>query len=106
MTAAGKLNRRLELQQPAETPDGAGGVTRSYGIVARLWASVEPVSARRAVEADAGGATITHRITIRKRALVTTRHRLVEGANVYRIVSLREDDTRRFLVIGAEQRSD
>ena len=106
MIAPGELNRRLDLEQPAETPDGAGGVTRSYAFVARLWAKVEPVSARRALEADAPGATITHRITIRKRALVSTRHRLVEGANVYRIVSLREDATRRFLIIGAEQRTD
>jgi SPP1 family predicted phage head-tail adaptor len=106
MIAPGELNRRLDLEQPAETPDGAGGVTRTHAFVARLWAKVEPVSARRALEADAPGATITHRITIRNRALVSTQHRLVEGANVYRIVSLREDATRRFLVIGAEQRAD
>ena len=106
MIAPGELNRRLELREPAETPDGAGGVTRSYAFVAQVWAKVEPVSARRALEADAPGATITHRITIRKRALVSTRHRFVEGTRIYRIVSLREDATRRFLVIGAEQRAD
>ena len=81
MTAPGDLNRRLVLQAPAETPDGAGGVTRGYTAVTTLWASVEPVSARNGVIADAGGAT-------------------------YRIVSLRDDATRRFLVIGAEQRAD
>jgi hypothetical protein len=37
---------------------------------------------------------------------VTTRHRFVEGANIYRIVTLRGDGSRRFLVIGAEQRTD
>ena len=64
------------------------------------------MSARGAVVADAPGATVTHRIVIRRRAAVTTRHRFVEGATVYRIVTLRDDATRRFLVIGAEQRSD
>jgi hypothetical protein len=49
---------------------------------------------------------VTHRIVMRRRTAVTTRHRFVDGATVYRIVSLRDDATRRFLVIGAEQRRD
>ena len=102
----GELDRRLVLEAPAESADGAGGVTRSYTVAMTLWASVEPVSARGAVIADAPGATITHRIVIRKRAAVTTRHRFVEGTTVYRIVTLRDDATRRFLVIGAEVRAD
>ncbi len=106
MTAPGELNRRLVLEAPVESADGAGGVTRSYAALMTLWASVEPVAARGAVVADAAGATVTHRIVIRKRAAVTTRHRFVEGAAVYRIVTLRDDATRRFLVIGAEQRGD
>ena len=106
MTAPGELNRRLVLEAPAETADGAGGVTVTYGAVATLWAKVEPVSARSVVVADAPGATVTHRITVRSYALITTRHRFTEGARVYRIVTLREDATRRFLVIGAEERTD
>ena len=106
MTGPGDLNRRLVLEAPVESADGAGGVIRSYTPVTTLWASVEPVSARGEVVADARGATITHRIVIRRHAAVTTRHRFVEGASVYRIVTLREDGSRRFLVIGAEQRTD
>jgi SPP1 family predicted phage head-tail adaptor len=106
MIAPGELNRRLVLEEPAESADGAGGVTRSYAPVMTLWAKVEPVSARGVVVADAPGATITHRIIVRRRAAVTTRHRFTEGTTIYRIVTLRDDATRRFLVIGAEQRSD
>ena len=106
MTAPGELNRRLVLEAPVETADGAGGVTRSYAAIMTLWASVEPLSARPAVVADAAGATVTHRIVTRRRAAVTTRHRFVEGGTVYRIVTLREDGSRRFLVIGAERRTD
>ena len=106
MIAPGELNRRLVLEAPAESADGAGGVTRSYPAWMTLWAKVEPVSARGAVVADAPGATVTHRIVIRRRAVITTRHRFVEGATVYRIVTLRDDATRRFLVIGAEVRAD
>ena len=106
MMAPGDLNRRLTLEAPVESADGAGGAARSYAAVMTLWAKVEPVSARGAIVADAGGATITHRITLRRRSAVTTRRRLVEGATVYRIITLRDDATRRFLVIGAEQRAD
>jgi SPP1 family predicted phage head-tail adaptor len=106
MTAPGELNRRLVLEAPVESADGAGGVTRGYATVMTLWASVEPVSARGAVVADAPGATVTHRIVMRRRAAVTTRHRFVDGATVYRVVTLRDDAPRRFLVIGAEQRND
>ncbi|TMI99422.1 MAG: head-tail adaptor protein [Alphaproteobacteria bacterium] len=102
----GELNRRLVLEAPVESADGAGGVARTYAEVMTLWASVEPVSARGAVVADAPGATVTHRIVTRRRTGVTTRHRFVEGAIVYRIVTLRDDATRRFLVIGAEARAD
>jgi SPP1 family predicted phage head-tail adaptor len=102
----GELNRRLVLEAPVESADGAGGVTRSYPSRMTLWASVEPVSARGAVVADAPGATVTHRIIVRRRAAITTRHRFVEGETVYRILTLRDDATRRFLVIGAEVRAD
>ena len=106
MIAPGELNRRLVLEVPVESADGAGGVMRIYAFVARLWAKVEPVSARGAVVADAPGATITHRITVRRRSAITTRHRFVEDETVYRIVTIRDDATRRFLVIGAEERKD
>jgi SPP1 family predicted phage head-tail adaptor len=105
MTRPGDLNRRLVLEAPVETPDGTGGVTRSYGAAITLWAQVEPVSARHLVIADVPGATVTHRIIVRRRADITTHHRFAEGDVTYRIVSLRDDATRRFLVIGAEVRA-
>jgi SPP1 family predicted phage head-tail adaptor len=106
MTASGELDRRLSLEEPVETADGAGGVTRSYAPVMTLWAKVEPVSARGVTLADAPGATVTHRIIVRRHSAVTTRHRFVEGTTIYRIVTIRDDATRRFLVIGAEVRAD
>jgi SPP1 family predicted phage head-tail adaptor len=100
----GMLDRRLTLEAPDETPDGAGGVVRSYQSVATLWASVEPISARGEVVAVQSGATVTHRIVIRYRADITTRYRLRDGARVYRIVTLRERG-KRFLEIQAEERT-
>jgi SPP1 family predicted phage head-tail adaptor len=107
MIGPGALRDRLVLEQPVETPDGAGGVTRSYAGVATLWAAVTPVSARDVVVADDLTATVTHRIVIRARDDVTTRHRLRDGARIFRIVTLRDQDGGgRFLEIGAQERVD
>jgi SPP1 family predicted phage head-tail adaptor len=105
MTAAGELNRRLALQAPVEMPDGAGGVTRSYADVATVWAKLVPFAARGQVVAAASGATITHRIVMRLRSDVTTRHRLRLGARVFRIATVREQEP-GFLLVHAEERAD
>jgi SPP1 family predicted phage head-tail adaptor len=102
----GALNRRLVLEAPVETPDGAGGVTRTYEPAGTLWAAVEAVSAKTAVEASSLGATVTHRIRIRFYPDITVRHRLREGAHIFRIVAMQERHNRRFLDIAAEERSD
>ena len=102
----GALNRRLALEAPVESGDGAGGVVRSYETTATLWARVAPVSARGDVAADSLGAVLRHRIVIRARGGITTRHRLRDGARIYRIVAVRESAGRRFLEIDVETRED
>jgi len=100
----GALNRRLALEAPVETADGAGGVVRIHQEVATLWAALEPAAARGEVVAAQLGATLTHRITIRHRAGITTRHRFRDGARIFRIVTIRERGG-RFLDIQAEERA-
>lgn len=103
----GRLNRRLVLEEPVETADGAGGVVRSFEQATILWAEVVPLGARGDVEAAALGAAITHRITLRAGRDITTRHRLRDGITIYRIVSVRDaDGSGRYLEIAAELRAD
>jgi head-tail adaptor len=102
----GALNRRLELEAPVETGDGAGGVVRTYEAVATLWAQVMPVSARSDIAGDHLGAVLRHRIVVRARSGISTLHRLRDGARVFRIMAVRESDGRRFLEIDAEERED
>jgi SPP1 family predicted phage head-tail adaptor len=107
VTAPGDLRHRLVLEAPVETPDGAGGVARDYDTIGSLWAKMTPVGMRNDVDADDPGATLTHRIVIRRRSDVTTRHRLRLGARVYRILALRdEDEGGRFIEISAQERVD
>ena len=106
MTNIGELNRRLVLEAPVESGDGAGGVTRGYQAVTTLWAQVTPVSARADVTADSLGGARRYAVVIRRRDDVSTRHRFSEGARIYRILAARESADRRFLEIAAEEHED
>jgi head-tail adaptor len=65
-----------------------------------------PQPARADVAADSLGAALRTAIVIRTRDDVTTRHRLQDGAVIYRIVTARASADRRFLEIDAEVRDD
>jgi head-tail adaptor len=104
ITRIGDLSRRLVLQAPVETDDGEGGVTRTYEGVTTLWAQVVPQGARPDIASGSFGAALRYRIVMRARDDVTTRHRLIDGAVVYRIVAARLSADRRFLEIDAEVR--
>jgi SPP1 family predicted phage head-tail adaptor len=106
VTQPGDLNRRLALQTPNETDDGAGGVTRGYTTVAPVWAQVLPQAMAADVAADSLGARLRYRIVIRRRDDVTTRHRLLDGGIVYRVLAARISADRRFLEIDADVRED
>lgn len=105
MSNPGILRTRLVIEAPVETPDGSGGVARSFSDVAAVWAEVVPLSARERMQAGATGVSVTHRIRIRHRDDVTTRHRLRHGTRSFRIAALRDaESTGRFLLIEAEER--
>jgi head-tail adaptor len=107
MTDPGRLKTRLAIQAPSEFDDGQGGVTRSFTSVATVWAAVTPVAARAAgdaMEADAAGAIARYRIVLRSNFALTLQHRLLDGARVYRIASMRDLDDRRFIAVDAEVR--
>jgi SPP1 family predicted phage head-tail adaptor len=106
ITNIGDLNRRLVLEAPAESDDGAGGVTRLYDVVTTLWAQVTPASVRGDVAAGSLGAAARYRIVIRMRAGITTQHRFADGTRIYRVIATRDSADRRFLEIETEVRED
>jgi len=103
MTAAGDLNRRLLLEVPVETDDGAGGVVRLYDVVTVLWAQVVPRSADTVVTADSAGSAVRYRIIVRVPIDITTRHRFQDGARIYSVLAARPSADRRFVEIEAEE---
>lgn len=106
MIDPGQLRTRLVLQQPVETPDDQGGVVRDWSAFATVWAQVTPLAARRGIEADSDGASRRYRIVLRNNFSITLQHRFVEGARIYRIVTIRDSEDRRTLEIEAEVRMD
>lgn len=104
MIDPGQLKTRLVVQQPVETPDDQGGVTRTWATFATVWAQVTANGARREAQADSDGATQSYRIVLRSSLSLTLQHRFSDGARIYRIVSIRERDDRRFIEIDADVR--
>jgi SPP1 family predicted phage head-tail adaptor len=94
VTAIGELRHRLVIEAPAETPDGAGGVTRTFSTIATVWAAIEPVSADGRLIADREMAALGHRIVLRRRDDLTLNHRFRLGARVFAIRVLSDPDER------------
>lgn len=87
---ASRLKQRIIIQQPIETADGVGGTTRSWNDVATVWAELVPLRSGRgeALVNRQLEATVTHRVTIRYRADVTTAMRINYGGRVFNIRSV------------------
>jgi len=98
MTSIASLRHRLTLEAPEETPDGAGGVVRTWTSLGAIWAAIEPASASEAVIADRRVARVTHRVTLRQRSGLTLNHRFRLGERTFAIQAIHDPDERgRFL---------
>lgn len=73
----GDLKERVEIQQPSTTADGQGGRSTTWATLATVWAAVQMMSAREAIEAAAIGAQQAYQLVIRNRGDVTPAMRIV-----------------------------
>lgn len=102
----GQMTARLNLEAPAETPDGQGGVTPVFVETASAWALIEPIG--EVVEEEASGTTFrrTHRIWLRYRTDVAAGMRLRKGNRIFCIGGTRDpDDSRRYLICYCEEKT-
>lgn len=67
MTAlrAGELNRLLSVQSRSATIDAVGGQSTTWSTVKQIWASIDPMSGRELLAAQARTPEVTHLITVR-----------------------------------------
>lgn len=89
--AAGTLNRRIILQTVTLAADGYGGSTETWADTATVWARVEALAGDEAFQAMQMAASVSHRITIRKRT-VTAQQRVRYGTKTLVIRAVRPDE--------------
>lgn len=98
MTPIGQLRHRLVIEAPDETPDGAGGVVRTWSTLATVWGEIEPLSADDVLLADKRVGLVTHKVHVRYRTDLDLGHRFRLGARLFTIRALRDPEERgRFL---------
>jgi SPP1 family predicted phage head-tail adaptor len=76
----GSLDHRLMLQAPSRSPDGGGGATITWLLVAEVWAAVRPLSGNEGLDAEGVKGRVTHEVWIRYRAGVKPEMRFLFGS--------------------------
>lgn len=93
--AIGERGRRFTLQVPVETPDGFGGVLRTFQPGPRLWGAMRLVGDGERRGADRITDEATHRVTLAWQAGVAGGAQLTLGPRRFRIRSAADPDGRR-----------
>jgi len=93
MSGIGEMRHRLVHETPVETPDGQGGVTRSFVAVDALWAAIATSAAPGEI-AERPGAVLSHRITMRAPATLQPGDRLRLGARRFLVEAVSDPDGR------------
>jgi len=98
----GALRHRLTIQAERPITDGGGGQGNDPwadpAIVAVVWGRIEPLGGGERLRAMQIEDRLSHRITIRHRAGVTARMRVVFGQRIFNIRALVDVEERgRFL---------
>lgn len=91
----GWLRHRVVIEAPVATPDGAGGETLTWQIVATAWAQIEPTAAREEIRADRATGVVTHAVTLRYREDIAGGMRVLYRGRRYRVLTAHDPDARR-----------
>lgn len=109
MISAGRLNRRIIIQQRAVTQDSSGGQVETWTAVATVWSAIEPLTARELMAAQAVQSEVSHSITIRWQAAfadpkAVAAMRAVYGARIFNIAgSMNTEERNRELILTASE---
>ena len=94
MIHAGKLRDRVTVQQATETRNSLGEVVQSWSTYATVWASVEGISSREALQQGQVQTDVSHRVQMRFLSGLTHNMRLYWRARTLEIVSVLEHGNR------------
>jgi len=95
----GALRRRVMLETPQETPDGAGGLVRVYAPLVKIFVKIEAIGAQGGFVEQRQEQQATYRATLRWRADVVCQMRFTFSGRQLLIEAVDDPDaSRRFLV--------
>lgn len=99
------FNRKLVLEAPQRTSDGAGGFSEAWQALGIIWGEVLPRGAGREVAASELNLKVTVRAAPRGApSRPTAAMRFRDGARIYRIEAVTEADSEgRYLVCFAKE---
>jgi SPP1 family predicted phage head-tail adaptor len=99
---AGKLRHRVTIQKPSRRQDPVTGASISGWVdVAKVWASIEPLSARDFIAAQGVQSEVTARIVMRYRDDVRASMRILHRNRIYNISGVLpdQDSGREYLTL-------
>ena len=85
---SGSLNQRITIQGLSESQNDYGENIEQWYKIAKVWASVAPLSGRKYYDALQNNSELTTEIRIRYKGVVSTRMRILHGDDVYDIKSI------------------
>ena len=99
-----QLNRRVTLEAQTLAPDGGGGYSASWNVIATVWAAIEPISGADVFGPDASEARVKYRVVLRRRTDVAAGMRVNDGGRLFAIHAVQDDGPQsQFLTLMAEK---
>lgn len=97
---AGRLRHRVALQRATETANSFNEPVVSWSTLATVWGAVEPISGKEFFAAQQVQSSVSHRITVRYYAGLTTKDRVLwtdpstSGQRIFDINAILDRDER------------
>lgn len=102
MSLAIQLNKRIAIQSLAQTKDAHGGMVDTWTDVAPVWAGIKNLSGneRRVTKEGGQGAEARTEMTIRYRAGIIEKMRVLYGGKIYNIKHVNDfNEGHRFMIL-------
>lgn len=86
-----KLRHLVTIEYRVEEQDSHGEIQIEWKELAKVWASIEPLSVRDFISAQSEQSKLIARITILYRSDIDSTMRIVNGENIYKIEGILPD---------------
>ena len=95
---AGRLRHRVELQQPTESRDVSGGVTRIWLTIVTRWADIIPLRGQERFDAAKVEAQTNVKFRLRYYQPINQKWRIKWGDRIYNINAIINAGERNFML--------